>query len=120
MSESRTESPWLGYPLERKEDFRLTTGSGRYIADLSVPGTLHLVFVRSAHAHARLLSIDVSKARALPGVVAVVTGEDIKDEIRPLPLPVRPAGVPSPLSNVLAACHRQGEVPRRTGCGRRR
>ena len=88
MSESRTESPWLGYPMERKEDFRLTTGGGRYIADLGVPGTLHLAFVRSAHAHARLLSIDVSKARAVPGVVAVVTGEDIKDEIRPLPLPV--------------------------------
>ena len=52
-----------------------------------MPGTLHLAFVRSAHAHARLLSIDVGKARALPGVVAVVTGEDIREEIRPLPLP---------------------------------
>ena len=88
MSESPTESPWVGYPLERKEDDRLTTGGGRYIADLLVPGTLHLAFVRSAYAHARLRSIDVSKARAVPGVVAVVTGEDIRDEIHPLPLPV--------------------------------
>ena len=65
---------------------------------------LHLVFVRSQVAHARIKSIDTSKAKAIPGVVAVITGEDIKDQIAPLPqavvVPNMPAKYPThwPLS----------------------
>ncbi len=88
MSLSTDESSWLGRSLERREDSRLTTGRGRYIADLSLPGMLHLVFVRSVHAHAKLVAVDTSKARTMRGVVAVVTGQDIMEEMLPLPLPI--------------------------------
>ena len=54
---------------------------------------LHLVFVRSQVAHARIRSIDTSKAKAMPGVVAVITGEDIKDQIAPLPQAVYDAAL---------------------------
>ena len=69
---------WVGAKFNRKEDYRLTTGKGRYLADLSVPGMVHMIFVRSDRAHAIIKSIDTSKAKALPGVITVVTGEDIK------------------------------------------
>lgn len=89
---------WFGAKFNRKEDHRLITGRGRYIADLTAPGMLHLVFVRSDVAHARIKSIDTTKAKAMPGVVAVVTGDDIKDKIAPLPqqvvLPALPAHYP--------------------------
>jgi len=83
-----TREGWFGAQYNRKEDKRLITGRGKYIADLDIPGMVHLVFKRSDVAHANIKSIDVSKAKALPGVIAVVTGEDIKDKINPLPMPV--------------------------------
>jgi carbon-monoxide dehydrogenase large subunit len=86
---------WFGARFNRKEDLRLTTGRGRYIADIVVPGMLHLVFVRSQVAHARIKRIDTSAAKAMPGVVAVVTGEDIKDRIAPLPQPVVVPNMPA-------------------------
>ena len=76
---------WIGRQFNRKEDYRLTTGKGQYFADIVVPGMLHLIFVRSKHAHARIKRIDTSAARAIPGVVAIVTGEDIRSEIKSLP-----------------------------------
>ena len=86
---------WFGAKFNRKEDQRLLTGRGRYIADIVVPGMLHLVFVRSQVAHARIKSIDTSKAKAMPGVVAVITGDDIKDQIAPLPQPVVVPNMPA-------------------------
>ncbi|HUC67897.1 MAG TPA: xanthine dehydrogenase family protein molybdopterin-binding subunit [Stellaceae bacterium] len=88
-------SDWVGRQFSRKEDHRLTTGKGQYFADILVPGMLHLVFVRSTHAHARIKRIDFSAARALPGVVAVVTGADIKDQIKSLPQPVVVPALPA-------------------------
>lgn len=79
---------WIGHDLRRKEDARLTTGRGVYIADVEASDALHLVFVRSVHSHARLLRIDAEQAREMPGVIAVVTGGDIENEIDPLPNPV--------------------------------
>ena len=76
---------WLGARLPRKEDQRLVTGAGQYLADMVVPGMLHAVFVRSEYAHARIKNIDTSAALALTGVVAVYTGDDIKDLIKPMP-----------------------------------
>jgi aerobic carbon-monoxide dehydrogenase large subunit len=67
----------IGRPLPRKEDRRLLTGAGRFLDDIVVPGALHATFVRSPHAHARILSIDTSAASSIPGVVAVVTGRDV-------------------------------------------
>src|SRR5919202_6311446 len=68
----------IGVPVRRKEDQRFVTGQGRYVDDFNRPGQTHAVFVRSPHAHARIVSIDVFAARAMPGVLAVLTGEDLK------------------------------------------
>ena len=81
------QSNWIGKRYSRKEDARLITGHGEYIADLDVDDPLHVKFARSSVAHAEILSIDTSAAKALPGVVAVLTGEDIKDKIKSLPTP---------------------------------
>jgi len=97
--DAETETGWVGRRFSRKEDQRLTTGGGQYFADLALPGMLHLVFVRSQQAHARLKSIDVSAAKALPGVVAVVTAADIKDGIKPLPQPVVVPALPAKYPN---------------------
>jgi carbon-monoxide dehydrogenase large subunit len=67
----------IGSHAPRKEDERLLTGRGRYIDDIIVPGALHACFVRSPHAHARIVAIDAQPALEMPGVVAVVTGKDV-------------------------------------------
>ncbi|MGB6798355.1 MAG: xanthine dehydrogenase family protein molybdopterin-binding subunit [Xanthobacteraceae bacterium] len=68
----------IGQPVPRFEDPRLIQGHGRYIADITFPGMAHGVVLRSPHAHARIRSIDTSKAKAAPGVLAVLTGADYK------------------------------------------
>jgi carbon-monoxide dehydrogenase large subunit len=68
----------IGARIARKEDKRFITGSGRYVDDMVVPGMKHAVFVRSPHAHADILNIDVSKAEAMPGVIGVLTGRQLK------------------------------------------
>ena len=67
----------IGARVLRVEDPRILTGRGRYIDDITLPGMLHAAFKRSTVPHGRLVSVDVSAARELPGVVAVYTGEDI-------------------------------------------
>jgi carbon-monoxide dehydrogenase large subunit len=67
----------LGHSVERKEDARFIRGKGNYVDDVVLPGMLHLELLRSPYAHARLISIDTSRAAALPGVVAVITGADM-------------------------------------------
>ena len=79
---------WIGEKVLRKEDVRLTSGRGQYFADIQQPGVLHCYIVRSARAHAKLVSVDASAAKAFPGVVAVFSGEDIKDRLDPLPHPI--------------------------------
>ena len=71
-------APLIGQPVRRKEDFRFITGSGHYTDDASKPGQTHAVFVRSPHAHARIKGIDSAPALAVPDVVAVLTGDDLK------------------------------------------
>ena len=76
----------IGQAMVRREDQRLLYGAGQYVDDLSLSGEVFVAFVRSAHAHARIVSIDAQAARAMPGVVAVLTGADLKaDGIGPLP-----------------------------------
>src|SRR5689334_21616406 len=65
----------IGESMKRKEDARFLHGKGNYIDDLVLPGMLHMVILRSPHAHARIKSIDTTAASAMPGVIAVVTGE---------------------------------------------
>jgi aerobic carbon-monoxide dehydrogenase large subunit len=69
---------YTGASIKRSEDPRILTGAGRYVDDIKLPGMLHAAFVRSPLAHARVLSVDVSAAQALPGVVAVLTGADVE------------------------------------------
>ncbi|HEV2506745.1 MAG TPA: xanthine dehydrogenase family protein molybdopterin-binding subunit [Mesorhizobium sp.] len=68
----------IGARVTRKEDKRFITGAGRYVDDMVVPGMKHAVFVRSPHAHAQIKKIDVKQAQAMPGVVAVLTGKELK------------------------------------------
>jgi carbon-monoxide dehydrogenase large subunit len=65
----------IGESIRRKEDARFLRGRGQYLDDFALPGMLHMVILRSPHAHARIRSIDASAASAAPGVVAVVTGD---------------------------------------------
>ena len=76
----------VGTRMRRREDPALLTGEARFVADLPVPGVLHAAVVRSSAAHARIRSIDTKMAESMPGVVAVFTGEDLRDEwAGPLP-----------------------------------
>ncbi|HEX4540655.1 MAG TPA: aerobic carbon-monoxide dehydrogenase large subunit [Acidimicrobiales bacterium] len=67
----------IGHSMKRKEDDRFVRGAGTYLDDIKLPGMLHLAILRSFIAHARIRSIDVQAATALPGVVAVLTGADL-------------------------------------------
>ncbi|BAV45860.1 oxidoreductase molybdopterin-binding subunit, protein [Mesorhizobium loti] len=68
----------VGARVARKEDKRFITGAGRYVDDMVVPGMKHAAFVRSPHAHAQIKKIDVKKAQAMPGVIGVLTGKELK------------------------------------------
>src|SRR5581483_10316673 len=70
---------YVGARVPRVEDRRYLMGRGRYVDDIDLRGMLHVAFVRSPHAHARIVRIDTEAARALDGVVAVFTGEDLAD-----------------------------------------
>src|SRR5215468_4588169 len=72
----------IGAEVKRKEDPRLITGTSSYVTDVSVPGLHYVAFVRSPHAHARIRSIDTKAALKRPGVVRVVTGEDLKAHVQ--------------------------------------
>src|SRR5262244_3862703 len=69
---------YTGASVKRSEDPRILTGAGRYVDDIKLPGMLHAAFVRSPLAHARVVSLDASAARALPGVVAALTGAELE------------------------------------------
>ncbi|MGB3446966.1 MAG: xanthine dehydrogenase family protein molybdopterin-binding subunit [Xanthobacteraceae bacterium] len=70
----------IGASVLRKEDRRFTTGKGRYVDDIKLQGMTHAHFVRSPHGHARVKGIDASAALKMPGVVAVLTGQEIVDD----------------------------------------
>ena len=76
----------LGAHVKRKEDPRLITGTSQYVADIALPGLLHVAFVRSPHAHAKVRGIDTAAAAKLSGVVAVVTGKDLMPHVSRLPI----------------------------------
>ncbi len=67
----------IGAPVKRVEDPRFITGAARYVADIRLPGTLYVAFLRSPYASARIRRLDPAPARSLAGVVAVITGEDV-------------------------------------------
>ena len=70
-------SPQVGRSLLRREDARLLRGQGQYIADFVLPGMLHVAFVRSPVAHARIVSVNLQRAAAAPGVHFVISGLEL-------------------------------------------
>lgn len=86
MADTQTSGlGFIGQSVKRVEDDRLLRGEGKFVADVTPPGTLHAAFVRSPMAHARIRSIDVSEARRARGVRAVFTGEDMEALTHPFP-----------------------------------
>ena len=75
-----TAGRFVGQSVKRREDPRLLTGHGAYVDDVAFPGMLHGAFVRSHMARARIVSLDVEEAKALPGVLAVLTAADLNAE----------------------------------------
>jgi len=71
----------IGQAIPRKEDPKLLTGQARYVDDLAVPGMAWMAVVRSPYAHARIKSVDLAQARALPGVVAAFSGQDLAEDL---------------------------------------
>ena len=80
----------IGSNVRRVEDDRRLRGVARYIGDIQRPRMLHAAIFRSPYAHARLINVDVAKARAMPGVAAVITSEDIKG-VKPIPMRLEPS-----------------------------
>jgi carbon-monoxide dehydrogenase large subunit len=84
--QSRAAATGIGKPVQRKEDERLLTGRGRFSDDVNLPGQAYAAFVRSPHAHARIVSIEKEAAMEIPGVLAVLTGADAAaDGLKPIP-----------------------------------
>jgi xanthine dehydrogenase D subunit len=79
---SKTEFRWVGKPIPRRDAFGKASGATQYPSDISLPGMLFAGVLRSKHPHALIKRIDVSKARALPGVAAVLTHEDVPGKNR--------------------------------------
>jgi aerobic carbon-monoxide dehydrogenase large subunit len=77
--------PHIGEALRRKEDYRFLTGAGQYTDDVVMANQAHAVFVRSPHAHAHIKSVDTATAKAMPGVVGILTGKDLEGKMNGLP-----------------------------------
>src|SRR5438128_4691350 len=77
---------WFGAPVQRTEDPRLLRGKGSYVDDIDLPDMLHAAVLRSPHAQARIVNIDPSVARELPGVHLVLTAADLGEVLEPSPL----------------------------------
>src|SRR3989475_628927 len=82
----------IGASVRRLDDARLLQGQGRFVARLTLSRMLHVAFLRSPHAHARLVSVDTRPARTLPGVAACVTGDEIATHARPIRAESKMAG----------------------------
>ncbi|MGC2133362.1 MAG: xanthine dehydrogenase family protein molybdopterin-binding subunit [Xanthobacteraceae bacterium] len=97
----------IGQPVRRREDLRLVRGGGRYTADENLPGQVYAAMLRSPHAHALIRAIDTTAAKAIPGVLAVLTGADfLADGLKPIPhKPWSPHPAEATLSN------KSGEPP---------
>src|SRR5258705_11752276 len=105
-NESKTvdsKSPkYVGKRIKRTEDPRLIKGLAHYVDDIRLPDTLHVAFVRSMYAHARINGIDTTAAANSPGVVAVYTGKDIAEKVGPVPCAAALPDLKVPYYRVLA------------------
>ena len=85
MTTTTNSHTWIGKDIKRREDPDLLTGRAEYTSDVKLPGMLHAAVLRSPYAHARIVSIDTSAAKKLPGVHAVLTGREATEVLDPLP-----------------------------------
>jgi carbon-monoxide dehydrogenase large subunit len=92
----------VGERVKRKEDARLIQGRAHYVDDIKLDGMLHMAFVRSLHAHARLKSVNAAAALALPGVVDVLAGADVKGKLGMVPCAAGMEGLKVPENHCLA------------------
>ncbi|HUK57866.1 MAG TPA: xanthine dehydrogenase family protein molybdopterin-binding subunit [Stellaceae bacterium] len=106
----------IGRSLRRFEDARLLRGGGRFLADLGLPGMLEAVFVRSSHAHARIVRLDAAKARSVSGVAAVITAADLAGRTEPLDIASQ-LHVPEELRRAANIVSRSHAVPLLAGAG---
>src|SRR5271167_3943226 len=83
LSELDRPNSYIGKVVPRPNLERLLQGRGLYVSDLELPRMAHVVFVRSPHAHAKIIGIDASAAKPTPGVIAVVTGAELEAVITP-------------------------------------
>ena len=90
MKPGSAKSAYIGRAMERLEDARMLRGLGRYVDDEQPGGLLHVAFLRSPLAHARLRALDVSKALTLPGVHAVYSAADLPAPVAKIPLRMEP------------------------------
>ncbi len=86
----KTVNSYVGTPVKRLEDFRFLTGRGQYVGDLKRENLLHAVILRSPMAHGVIVAIDTARARALPGVHAVITAADIGTPVPRIPMRQEP------------------------------
>jgi aerobic carbon-monoxide dehydrogenase large subunit len=84
------DQTYIGAPIRRREDLRLLTGRATFTDDIKLPHMLHAAILRSPHAHARIISIDATRAQAITGVVAVFTYQDIAPYAKPIPIRLYP------------------------------
>ena len=90
MTTEHTPNGLIGASPKRVEDPPLITGKGCYVDDINLTGMLHLAFQRSPYPHAKIISIDTSNAKAMPGVEAVITGNDLSEKLNLAPSQVLP------------------------------
>src|SRR5687767_11566422 len=82
----RPPPPYVGQSVRRREDPRLLTGRGLFVADVRLPGLVHAAFLRSPHAHARIVRVDLRRALAQPDVLAALSGAELGPEAPRLPM----------------------------------
>jgi carbon-monoxide dehydrogenase large subunit len=97
-----TASKYIGRAMKRKEDPRLVQGLGQYVDDMRLPDLHYAAFVRTPYAHARIRAVDTSKAAASPGVIAVLTGEEVREAIGLVPCAAQIPDMKAALRPVLA------------------
>jgi aerobic carbon-monoxide dehydrogenase large subunit len=95
-------APYVGRSIRRVEDPRLVRGAGMYTDDVRLHDLVHAAFVRSPHAHARILRIETAAARAVPGVTAVLTGADVNEHCGLVPCAASIPDLKAPKHTVLA------------------
>ncbi|HSE88051.1 MAG TPA: xanthine dehydrogenase family protein molybdopterin-binding subunit, partial [Candidatus Binatia bacterium] len=109
MTTEHTPTGLIGASIRRVEDRPLITGAGCFTEDIQLPGMLHMAFLRSPYPHAKIISIDTSAAKAMAGVITVVTGDDLGAELHVPAFPMVP-GMKIPPHPLLArgAVHAAG------------